>query len=131
MKVDTCFKNVDLTPSVRKRIDEDSMKLAKFFNGRFSIHWTCSKRQGEHTTQIRLIGPHFEYNTKARNGSLYKSLNDATQKMEKQLKKKKEKLRDKITRKNLSTPKHTQILQLEKKEEHEQFEQEEGVVKAA
>ncbi len=131
MHLSTCFKNVEQTPMLNKRIENETKKLEKFFNGRVQVQWTCIKEMGKHTTVIRLLGPQIEYSAKATEGNALKSLSSASTKMIKQLRKRKDKIKHSINRKNLSSPKHAQIHKLERSEEIEQEYIEEDVIIAA
>lgn len=131
MQVSSSFKNIKHTPGIDEHIYEESEKLAKFFNGKFEVQWSCHLRNGVNITHVKLFGPHFEYFATAESGNLFKSINKATIKLQKQLQKKKSKLRNKINRNNLNSPKHTQILELQKVEEKEIEEYEDDLLDAA
>ena len=131
MHLSTCFKNVDQTPMINKKIENETKKLEKFFNGRVQIQWTCTKEMGKHTTVIRLLGPKIEYSSKATEGNILKSLGSAAAKMSKQLRKRKDKVKHSINRKNLDSPKNAEIHKLERSEEIEQEYIEEDVIVAA
>jgi ribosome-associated translation inhibitor RaiA len=126
------IKNIEESKFVTKRLEKESEKFGKFFSGRFKVQWSLVRdANGEHTTNVNIQGPHFNYNSKTKSHSLNKSILLCISKMNKHLKKKKDKLRGKVNRKNLQTPRHTQVFKLAEIENYHQNEEEEGVVRAA
>ena len=85
MQVSSSFKNIKHTPGIDEHIYEESEKLAKFFDGKFEVQWSCHLRNGVNITHVKLFGPHFEYFATAESGNLFKSINKATIKLQKQL----------------------------------------------
>lgn len=99
MKVTISFKNIEHTDSLDNRIQEKSEKLTKYFQGNTNVKWICSAKDGVHISELNLSGPHFEYHAKAQSDNLYKTLDMAVSKIEKQIIRKKEKLKNKMHRK--------------------------------
>lgn len=132
MHVKSSFKNFKKSQNVMTKINEESKSLSKFFNGRFSMNWSVEKNhKGDCTVSIKIDGPHFHYKASSSNGSFYKAVTEVVAKIDKQLCRKKEKLRSKINRKNYESPRHSQVLRLIKSEEREEFYIEEDVLIAA
>ncbi|MFT6630931.1 MAG: putative sigma-54 modulation protein [Bacteriovoracaceae bacterium] len=101
MKIVSSFKHLEHTPALDAKIEEKSQKLKKFFDGNFEVHWTCYVRDdGAHCAEIKLLGPSFEYHATAHSETLYKSLDLAVNKIEKQMSKKKDKWKSKISHKH-------------------------------
>jgi putative sigma-54 modulation protein len=95
MKIVTSFKHMEHTPSLDQKIEEKSQKLKKYLNGNFEVQWTCYVRDdGAHCADIKLLGPTFEYHANAHSDRLYKTLDQAISKIEKQVQKKKSKFKD-------------------------------------
>jgi putative sigma-54 modulation protein len=84
MKIVSSFKHLEHTPALDAKIEEKSQKLKKFFDG----------------AEIKLLGPSFEYHATAHSETLYKSLDLAVNKIEKQMSKKKDKWKSKISHKH-------------------------------
>lgn len=93
MKITVSFKHLEHTESLDSRIQEKSEKLNKFFDGKVHLKWTCWAQGMVHTAEAVVTGPNFEYRASAEADSLYKCLDMVTDKLEKQLSKKKEKVR--------------------------------------
>lgn len=119
MKIVSSFKHLDHTPALDEKIESKSQKLKKYFEGNFEVHWTCYVRDdGAHCAEIKLLGPSFEYHATAHSETLYKSLDLAVNKIEKQVSKKKDKWKSKISHKHQPSVKDQQIAQGEWDEEY-------------
>jgi putative sigma-54 modulation protein len=113
MKLNISFKNLDHTASLDERIREKSEKLNKYFSGRFDLHWTCYVENDGHHVDLKVLGPKFNFQSSTVSDSMYKSLDKAIQKLERQISRQKFKRRDKINKQNLNSPKSAQIGQQE------------------
>lgn len=119
MKIVSSFKHLDHTPALDEKIQAKSQKLKKFFEGNFEVHWTCSVRDdGAHCAEIKLLGPSFEYHAAAHSETLYKSLDMAVNKIEKQVSKKKDKWKNRISHKHQPSVKDQQVAQNEWDEQY-------------
>jgi len=105
MKLTLFFKNIDHTPALDYRIEQKSEHLAKFFEGGFEVQWYCyAKAKSGHSADICVIGPKYRLRATASDDNLYKCLDQVVDKMEKQLHKKKDIIREKIHRQKLTGP---------------------------
>lgn len=112
MKIISSFKHLEHTPALDEKIHSKSQKLKKFFEGNFEVHWTCYVRDdGAHCADIKLIGPSFEYHAAAHSDQLYKTLDLAVSKIVKQVGKKKDKWKKKISHKHQPSIKDRQLAQ--------------------
>ncbi|MBF0312573.1 MAG: ribosome-associated translation inhibitor RaiA [Oligoflexia bacterium] len=100
MKVTISFKNLEHTPALDEKIRQKSERFQKFLDGHTDVHWTCHVKEGSHCADLRISGSTFQYNASAESDNLYKCLDLAIHKIEKQLNKKKEKWKNKIHSKN-------------------------------
>ena len=117
MKIISSFKHLEHTPALDAKIELKSQKLKKFFDGNFDVHWTCYVRDdGAHCADIKLLGPSFEYHAGAHSDTLYKSLDIAVNKIEKQVSKKKDKWKSRISHKHKPSAKEQFIAEVEKDE---------------
>lgn len=91
MKITTSFLHLEHTPALDEKIQETSAKLAKFFQDKGTIKWSCYVKNGEHFAEIYYHAPHCEYHAKAWSDNLYHSIDLAVDKIEKQAFKKKDK----------------------------------------
>jgi putative sigma-54 modulation protein len=125
MKMTLFFKNIKHTPALDYRIEQKSELLSKYFEGNFEVQWYCYTKTKEHSADVCIIAPRFRYRASASSENLYKCLDEVIQKLERQLVKKKEILRDKIHRGKKNTLKQNRIIELFNEEEKEQFLQQE------
>ncbi len=126
MKIVSSFKQLEHTEALDEKIKSKSQKLKKFFDGNFEVHWTCHVRDdGAHCAEIKLLGPSFEYHAAAHSDKLYKSLDLAINKIEKQVSKKKDKWKKRISHKHQPSVKDQQIAQVEWDEEYWETKKEE------
>lgn len=102
MKITITFLHLDHTESLDQRIKDKSEKLGKYFEAPIHIKWTCSVRNGDHFAEVKLFSPKNTYLASAKSSSMYKSLDLVLEKVEKQVTKTKEKIKNKIHRKNSS-----------------------------
>lgn len=98
MKVSITFKHLDHTPALDERIREKSKKLEKYLEGKSDCKWICFVKSGVHYAEISLRGAHFDYFAVGTSDNLYKSLDVALEKMERQIGRKKDKLKNKLHR---------------------------------
>jgi len=118
MKIINSFKQLEHTPALDEKIHAKSQKLKKFFDGNFEVHWTCYVRDdGAHCADIKLLGPSFEYHASAHSDRLYKSLDAAVNKVEKQVSKKKDKWKSNISHKHHESVKDKQVHESESDEQ--------------
>lgn len=99
MKITVSFKNMEHTPSLDDRINEKTGKLNKYLEGKSHAKWSCYVKDNNHYADVDLVGPHFEYHATAHSDSLYKTIDMVVNKLEKQLSKKKDKVKNKMHRK--------------------------------
>ena len=100
MKVKISFKHLQHTPALDERIREKSQRIEKYLDGKCQVKWTCYVKNQQHYADVELIGPTFDYHATGKSDSLYKSLDKAIYKLESQLIKKKEKMKNKLHRKH-------------------------------
>jgi putative sigma-54 modulation protein len=98
MKVQISFKNLKHTDAIDQKIREKSLKLEKYLGDQTSLNWTCYIKEGKHYSDLKLIGPRFEFNAKASSDNMYKTLDLAISKIEKQIHKKKDLWKNKINK---------------------------------
>jgi putative sigma-54 modulation protein len=96
MKITVTFKGLEHTPSLDERIREKSKKLDKYLDGNTNMKWFCYVEDQQQIAEITLLGPKFEFHARAHSDSLYKSLDLAVDKVEKQMKKQKDKWKNHI-----------------------------------
>jgi putative sigma-54 modulation protein len=104
MNVKMTFKKLEHTPALDEKIREKSEKLNCYFEGKTNFHWICwVGDDGWHYAELKVTGPKFEFFAHAHDDNLYKCFDLVVNKMERQLEKKKSKLRHHIhTRESLN-----------------------------
>ncbi len=96
MKISITFKGLEHTASLDERIKEKSHKLEKYLDGNTILKWYCFVEDIKHVSEVTLFGPKIELHAKASSDNLYKSFDLVVAKLEKQLKKQKEKWKNHI-----------------------------------
>lgn len=109
MKLKITFKHLDHTPALDERIREKSEKFEKYFQGNTTVQWFCWVHNDEHWAEIKVHGPKFDFFAKACADNMYKSLDLVVEKMERQIEKQKDQLRNKMHAHPYETPKYKEI----------------------
>ena len=118
MKVTIQFKHFEHTEAIDAKIQKKSSKLKKYFSGNTELIWTCSvKEEGKQVARLQVKGPHFDFSAEAADKSLYHSLDLVVSKIEKQVSKRKDKLRNHTTRKHKIALKNKVLEEIEQDEE--------------
>jgi putative sigma-54 modulation protein len=100
MKLTISFQNMKHTPSLDERIEEKTQKLDRYFEGKYHAKWTCTVKDNSHHAEVELIGPRETYHASAKADNMYKTFDAVVAKLEKQIHKKHDRIRNKIHRKN-------------------------------
>ena len=100
MKVTISFKHQKHSPEVDQRLQEKSQKLDKYLGGKTTLKWTCYKKENYTYTEAVLFGSNFEYHAKSYADNLFHAFDATIAKLEKQLCRKKDKIKNKIHKKN-------------------------------
>jgi putative sigma-54 modulation protein len=98
MKLNINFDSIDSTDAIREKIEKKAEKLKKFFDGGFDVNWTCSADKTGHHSKVHIHYKGFSVDANSTKDDLYKTLDDAVSKLEKQLAKHKDQIKDKIHR---------------------------------
>ena len=96
MTITINFKHLDHTESLDDKIRSKSERLYKFVEEDSKIEWTCSLNSGEHLADLKIHSDLGAYQGTAKSDNLYKSLDLALSKVEKQLSKTKEKTKNRV-----------------------------------
>ncbi|MBI2604869.1 MAG: ribosome-associated translation inhibitor RaiA [Deltaproteobacteria bacterium] len=92
------FKHMDATEALKTHVNEKTAKILKFLKGEVEANWVFYLAGDEHVADLRIQGPRIDYFGQARTENMYHSIDAAIVKIEKQLKKHKEILKDHIHR---------------------------------
>lgn len=99
MKVTIEFLHLDHTESLDDRITEKSEKFEKYFDHEPKLNWTCFVKEGVHYSECTLKVSNQNFHAKAKSDSMYKTIDLVVDKIERQVVKKKEKVKNKMHRK--------------------------------
>ena len=94
MVLNLSFKNIDSSPALKTYTTEKSEKLKKYFHGQIHVTWTFSIESQDRIAHCHLVGNHMDYFGEAAAQDLYASVDLAIDKIERQLRKHKEIVKD-------------------------------------
>ena len=94
MQIKTTARNFELTPALREHIEEKLEKLNRIFDQILTSHVTLTVERHDHVAEISLHGKPVDLNGHGRSNDMYVSVDLAVDKLERQLKKYKGKLRN-------------------------------------
>jgi putative sigma-54 modulation protein len=109
MKLKISFKHLEHTPALDQRIKEKSERFEKYFQGNVSLTWFCWVQDNVHWAEIKLHGPKFDFFAKGSSDNLYKCLDIVCEKMERQIERQKDQMKNKLHSHPYQTPKYKQI----------------------
>ena len=98
MNIHMTFKHMDATEALKAHVNEKSERLRKFLNDATDCSWIFFLEADVHVADVRIKGPHLDFFAQAKTGDLYQSIDDAVIKVEKQLRKHKEIVKDHLHR---------------------------------
>ena len=90
MNLDIAFKEMDPTEAIKNVARDKSEKLAKYFQGRTHVTWHFCVENTQQVARCHLVGNAMDYHSEAHTEDLYKSIDEAIGKMERQIRKHKE-----------------------------------------
>ncbi len=96
MDVKIVFKHLEHTESLDDLIKKKSEHFKKFLEGKINVNWVCSLTDGEHLAEVKIQGPNCLFFAKAHSDTMYKSIDLAIDKIEKQVIKQKDKWKNHI-----------------------------------
>ncbi|MAZ49538.1 MAG: ribosomal subunit interface protein [Halobacteriovoraceae bacterium] len=96
MELKINFHHLESTDAIKSRIQEKSEHLKKFFAGNFKLEWTCEVQGSEQRSHAHLTGKQMDLNASATDSDLYKTFDMVISKLEKQLARQKDQVKDHI-----------------------------------
>lgn len=94
MEINVTFLHSQPSPALRQHIDDKIQKLAKYFIKPTMAHVTLKIDDRHHVAEISLSENHSLFNAKEATYDMYASFDEAVKKIERQLKKYKERIKD-------------------------------------
>ncbi len=105
MIVQISFKQMSSSDAVKAYAEEKSEKLKKYFNGRIHVTWNFSIEKQVQVAHCHLVGNDMDYFGQSENDNLFASVDETVTKIEKQLRKHKEIVKDHLHRSAQKMPK--------------------------
>lgn len=94
MILNMSFKHMPPSDSLRKFTEEKCEKLKKYFQGQIHLTWTLEVNKRVRTAHCHLVGNHMDYYGQGETEDFQASIDDAISKLEAQLRKHKEIVKD-------------------------------------
>lgn len=94
MKVSITFRHMEATDAIRNYVDSHLSRLEKYLIKPIEIHVILSVEKYRHRAEIVAIEQHFKAQSDEISDDLYLSIDQAIDKVEKQIKKHKEKIQE-------------------------------------
>lgn len=102
MQIHMTFKNMDATEALKSHAEAKSERLKKFLPESTDFEWIFFVEADNHVADLRVVGPHIDYFAQAKTSDMYQSIDDVVDKLEKQLRKHKEIVKDHLHRNRAS-----------------------------
>lgn len=96
MELNISFKNLDRSPALQVYTREKSEKLKKYFDGKIHVTWNFSSEKKDMVAHCRLVGNNMDYFGEGVTTDIHASVDLAVDKIEKQLRKHKEIVKNKL-----------------------------------
>jgi len=91
MQMEFTLKNTQTKGGdIKEFLEDKTSKLNKYFNGKLHARWVISFEQQEHEAHLHVTGNNMDYVGKARDANLLSSIEAAVDKVDRQLSKHKE-----------------------------------------
>lgn len=99
MRIEITSKSLDLTDSMRDHVEKRLAKLNKYFDGILDCHVIVRVERFIHRVELTVHGQGFDLFSEGGSEDIYAAFDSAAEKMERQVRKLKEKIRQKRGRK--------------------------------
>lgn len=94
MNINMSFKHIEPTESIKAYATEKSDKLSKYFRGKISVNWNFTVERQNQIAHLHILGNDIDYFSESNTQDLYASIDSVVDKVEKQLRKHKEIVKD-------------------------------------
>ena len=98
MNITIAYKSMESSPAVEEKIKEKCHRLEKYFKGAFHVDWTCHVEKDNHISEVYVSAAHHKFHAHSEKDSLYKTIDDAIEKLEKQMARESSQEKEKIHR---------------------------------
>jgi putative sigma-54 modulation protein len=104
MRIEITSKSLELTDGMRDHIEKRIVKLKRYFDGVLDCHVILRVERFTHRFEITLHGQGFDFFSEGHAEDLYAAFDASAEKMERQVKKLKDKIKQKRTRRPEEAP---------------------------
>jgi putative sigma-54 modulation protein len=94
MNLNMTFRQMTASDAIKFYTREKSERLKKYFRGKITVTWNFSVVKKDHIAHCHLVGNNMDYFGEATTEDLHGSIDQAVEKIEKQLRKHKEIVKD-------------------------------------
>jgi putative sigma-54 modulation protein len=94
MNLNIAFKQMGPSDAIKFYVTEKSERLEKYFKGKISVSWNFSVTRDGHHAHCHLVGDHMDYFGEETTEDMHASIDLVVEKIERQLRKHKEIVRD-------------------------------------
>lgn len=94
MQLEMVFKGLESPQETKKFVEHKTEKLTKYFDGKFHARWNFSRQNEFCVAHLHVTGNHIDHFGEAEHDNLFTAVEHAVEKLEKQLRKHKEMLKD-------------------------------------
>jgi len=98
MNLKLSFRHMEPTPSIENKIQEKATHLKKYFKDKMDIHWVCSLEGNRQRSDVNVHAGHGHFHAFAEGENLYKTMDEVISKIERQLSKKNDQIKNHIHR---------------------------------
>lgn len=102
MQIHVTFKHMDATEALKSHVNDKTERLKKFCGDSTEFTWFLFVEANLHVAELRVHGPHLDHFAAAKTADMYQSIEDVVDKLEKQLRKHKEIVKDHLHRNRAS-----------------------------
>lgn len=97
MNLKISYRHLESTPSIEEKIrSKTTAHLEKYFQGDCDIKWVCSIDNHRHRSEINVHAGHGHFRAQAEDDCLYKTMDEALAKVERQIREQNKKIKEKI-----------------------------------
>lgn len=104
MNLNVSFKHMEPSDSLKEFIAEKSATLKKYFQGQISVTWNLTVEKQSRVAHCHLVGNQMDYFGESGTEDFKASIDEALDKIERQVRKHKEIVKDRLHRNGHRTP---------------------------
>lgn len=90
MQIDMTFKHMEASDAIRFHATEKSENLKKYFDGKVHVTWNFVVEKQSHVAHCHLVGNRMDFFAEATAADMNSAIESALDKVEKQIRKRKE-----------------------------------------